>query len=81
MPAWLAPIAGKLAGGALLLLAGLLAVWLIKRSARKQANTEAKAADARLRADAARASLEGYVKGKEKAQDVDPFRGTPGGGL
>ncbi len=77
MPVWLAPIVGKatLALAAMALV--LIAVWLIKRSARRQAQTEAKAEDAKLRAEAARASQEGYVFEKERLERVDPITGKP----
>lgn len=77
MPVWLAPIVGKatLALAAVALV--LVGIWLVKRSVRRQAQTEAKLADAKLRAEAAKASLEAYVAERQKQIKTDSITGKP----
>lgn len=77
MPAWLAGPAMKLAGGAILLLLFALSYWLTYRQGRKVERAEAKVADAKLRAEAAKASLGGYLGEKERLEGVDPVTGKP----
>lgn len=64
-----------LGAGVLVLL--LLSHWLTYRKGVSRGTLKAKAADARLRAEAGKASLEAYLREKEAQARRDPITGKP----
>ena len=77
MPPLLVPLAGKALGLLALLVAFFGLLWWAHRRGLAKGRLEAKAEDARLRAEATKASLEGYVAEKTRLEDVDPVSGRP----
>lgn len=54
--------------------------WFLWRKARGQGLTEARVDDARLRAEAEKASGGGYASEKQRLEGVDPVTGRPADG-